>query len=190
MTTSTAPTPTPDVQDPVTHLMAVTNQRLNANLLPGSNAHSGWLASIRCGITPHGELQALPAAGRYIAALSQDGRRGAIRAAAIRAINKSVNHANTQPLGRSLARLAAKDGGDSINQQVAALPLLNLEAATLVLDGLIGRCGPEGIAVDFFGLARVLTLWGDGAGSKSRNVRNRIVLDFFASPTNFSSQAD
>lgn len=168
-------------------LMAVTNKRVEENAIPGSNRHSGWLAGIRSGITPSGEVQAIAHAGPYVAELGPRRRQGVIRAAAIRAINKDVRHDGTpgKTLGRSLYRLHAKEGGDSIEHQVAALPLMNLDAAALVLDGLIGRCAKHGITVNFTDLARVLASWGTGSGSSSQNHRNKIVLDFYtSSPAN------
>lgn len=175
-----AATPRPDIKKRET-LMAVTNRRVLENAVPGSNRHSGWLAGIRSGITPSGELQALAHAGAYVCELSPRRRRGAIRAAAIRAINKDVRHEATpgKTVGRSLYRLHAQEGGDSIERQVAALPLMNLDAAALVLDGLIGRCAKHGIAINFTDLVRVLSNWGTGSGSSSQDYRNKIVLDFY-----------
>lgn len=174
-------TPEPGRKKPAT-LMAVTNARVAENAIPGSNRHAGWLAGIRTGITPSGELQAMAHAGPYIADLNPRLRQGVIRAAAIRAINKDVRHdaAPGKTLGRSLYRLHAAEGGDSIEHQVAALPLMSLDAAALVLDGLIGRCAKNGIGVNFFDLAGVLSNWGTGSGSKSQNYRTKIVLDFYS----------
>lgn len=179
----TTATPGPSPERSETALMAVTNARVAENAIPGSNRHSGWLAGIRSGITPSGEVQALTHAGPYVAELSSRRRRGVIRAAAIRAINKDVRHDATpgKTLGRSLYRLHAQEGGDSIERQVAALALMNLDAAALVLDGLIGRCAKHGITVNFTDLVRVLANWGTGSGSSSQDRRNKIVLDFYTS---------
>ncbi|MFV0550842.1 MAG: type I-E CRISPR-associated protein Cse2/CasB [Anaerorhabdus sp.] len=162
-------------------LMAVTNARVAENAIPGSNRHSGWLAGIRRGITPSGEVHALVSAGPYVASMPERWRQGAIRAAAIRAINKDVRHDATpgKTVGRSLYRLHLQEGGDSIESQIAALPLMNLDAAALILDGLIGRCAKHGIAVNFTDLARTLSKWGGGFENHSRQYRSQIVIDFY-----------
>lgn len=179
-TDSTQIEPTPVADKPWELLMRTTNTRVALNAKPGSNAYSGWLAAIRAGITPSGELTATSRAGAFVAGLNPTQRSGVLRAAAIRAINKDVSHRPARNLGRSFAVLAAKEGSSSsIADQVAALPLMNRDAAALVLDGLIGRCARQGVAVDFEDLAATLAFWGTGVGSRSTDTRNRIVLDFY-----------
>lgn len=174
--TTTPPEPTaprPDID-----LMSATIGRVQANAQPGVNTHSGWLAAIRAGITPVGETTAIAQAAPYLSGLHPRAHPAALRAAAIRAINRDVPHSTAGTLGKSLARLAAVEGGSSIGEQVAVLPLMNVDAAALVLDGLIGRCARPRIPVNFYDLARTLIYWGDGASSKSSRGRNKIVLDF------------
>lgn len=167
---------------PETLLMAVTNSRRDANQQPGSNAHSGWLAQIRAGIIPSGEPQALPAAGKYIADLKNAQQRtGALRAAAIRAINKEVRHTDDMRLGLSFKRLHTGTNAASIEEQINVLPSLNRDSAVLVLDGLIGRCAKSGIPVNFYDLSRTLIYWGDSARPSSHNRRTAIVFDYHAS---------
>lgn len=170
---------------PEAQLMSHTNRCVVANLRPGSSQFSGWLAAIRAGITPAGEVRALSAAGQHVSMLRPRQRTGALRAAAIRAINKDVAQTSTATSGRrlrlggSLALLVQKDGGNAVEEQLAALPLMNVDAAALVLDGLIGRCARHQIPVDFFDLADVLTHWGSGGGSRATQQRTRVVLDFY-----------
>lgn len=163
---------------PTQALMQETLKRVAANRVPGTNIYSGWLAELRHGITRTGEIRAVASAGPHLAGLTGPQRSGAFRAAAIRACNKDVRNTSTQTLGTSFAKLARVAGGSSIERQVATLPLLDLEAATAVLDGLVGRCGNAGIGIDFTALARTLVHWGSGATARSREMRNQIVLDF------------
>lgn len=167
---------------PSDRLMLEASRRIVANRLPGSNAFSGWLASLRHGITKQGESQAVVSAGPFLAGLRSDRERsGAMRAAAIRAAHKDCRGAQSLSLGASFARLAQTSGGTSIERQVATLPLLDLEAAAAVFDSLVGRCAKAGVAVNFTSLARTCVAWGAGATRRSQDVRNQIVLDFHSS---------
>lgn len=166
----------------IRQLIAVTNARVAENLKPGSNAYSGWLADIRCGIAPSIEGRALAVAAPFLAGLAGDRRTGAVRAAAIRAKNKRVRELSQdsqhgRSLGRSLRHLSMKDV--SVEAQVKTLPLLDLNAAALAIDSLVGRCAGHGVSIDFYDLSRTLAFWGHGATTRSRDTRNRIVLDFY-----------
>lgn len=164
-------------------LMDVTSARLAANRVPGSNAYSGWLADLRHGITRSGESHAVRSAGPYLGGLNTPLQRsGAIRAAAIRAANKDVKSAKALTLGGSFARLSRASGGSSIERQIASLPLLDLEAASAALDGLVGRCAKYDVPVNFRALASTLISWGTGATMRAQDVRNQIVLDFHSVP--------
>lgn len=168
---------------PDTWLMVETHRRVAVNRVPGVNTYSGWLADLRHGITLTGELRAVRSAGPFIDGLRRpDERSGAMRAAAIRVNHKDAVPSRQASLGASFARLAAVAGGSSIERQVGALPLLDLEAAAATLDGLVGRCPKAGIPVDFVDLARTLVAWGTGATIRSQSVRNQIVLDFYSLP--------
>lgn len=168
---------------PAKGLMEVTIERLAANRAPGSNLYSGWLADLRHGITRSGESFAIKSAGPYLNGLSSRLQRsGAIRAAAIRAVNKDVTNGKNIALGASFARLARAAGGSTTERQIASLPLLDLEAASSVLDGLVGRCSKHSIPVDFRALSRTLINWGSGSTIRAREVRNQIVLDFYSAP--------
>src|SRR5687768_13023565 len=74
-------------------LMRATINRAEANSRPGVNTHSGWLAAIRTGITQAGEATAIAQAAPYLVDLHPRSHPAALRAAAIRAINKDVPHA-------------------------------------------------------------------------------------------------
>lgn len=169
-------------EDPRDRLMQVTLARVAENQRPGSNAHSAWLSDLRAGIVPVGDLRAVRSAGRYVAGLRQGTRRtGAIRAAAIRAINTDTRHSSELRLGASLFHLHRAEGGSSVSEHVEVLPMLTQDAAALVLDGLAGRCARAGIAVNFIQLSRTLIAWGETSTSIAREQRNRIVFDFFGS---------
>ncbi len=160
-------------------LMSVTNQRVAAHNTHGSNAHAGWLADLRAGITPAGELRAIARAAPYITGLGARSHSAAIRAAAIRAINRDVSNSRNLRLGRSLARLDLMEGGSSVSGQVDVLPLMPMDGAALIFDGLIGRCAKHGIAINFEGLAKTLIHWGSGDGARSVDRRTQVVLDFY-----------
>lgn len=168
-------------EKPRPSLMEATNRNVAANRQPGSNAFSGWLAAVRCGITAAGETQAMSQAAPWLIEVPKSRHSASLRAAAIRAINKDVAQSKKRTLGASLGLLAKANGGTSIAEQVGALPLMNVDAAALVLDGLIGRCARHQIEVDFLDLADVLIHWGSGAGAGGRSTdrRNRLVLDFY-----------
>lgn len=99
---------------------------------------------------------------------------------------------NPRPLGKALRMLhkatQGYDAGDladgafrrnQMTMQIDSLPLLPLEEAVQVIALLVGRCGHAGIAVDFYDMARTLTRWGNGITPASRNVRNRVVEQFY-----------
>lgn len=182
-------TAAPDTDRPERALMRAANACVTANAQPGASHHAGWLAAIRTGITAQGEARALAVAGPYVGALAPNPRSGALRAAAIRAINKDVLQARTPETGRrpslgaSLWRLARADGGTSVQDQLGALPLMNTDSAALVLDGLIGRCARAQVPVDFYDLATTLTWWGHGGGARATRRRTRLILDFYATTT-------
>jgi len=181
--TDTQPTGLPE-EAVSASLMAVVNKRVAANAVPGSNAYSGWLAAIRSAITPTGEAMAIAQAAPWLRGMGDRRRSAELRAAAIRAINKDVRQAASGtylPLGRSFARLDRIEGGGSIAQQVAVLPLLNVDGAALVLNGLIGRCGEHGVPVNFFNLADVLVRWGKQSSAAAARGLTQIVLDFHLS---------
>ncbi len=174
-----------DTTDPATRLMGETNRRVRANLRPGSREQAGWLAAIRLGITPTGEAPAMSRAAPYVADLDSRARSAALRGAAIRAINMEVaqvvrTEGRGRPaLGHTLSRLADKDGGHRVEEQLSALPLMTVDAAALVLDDLIGRCARHRLSVDFYDLARTLIFWDHGVGGRATERRNRIVMDFY-----------
>ena len=159
--------------------MRETSRRIQAHNRQGSSAYAGWLADLRAGIVRLGEPRAIRSAGRFVATLPAHARSGAIRAAAIRAINYDVPQGNVS-LGHSFYRLSHKEGGDSIAEQVETLPLLHLDAAAILLDGLIGRCSRSTIPVNFFELATTLSMWGHDGGTGTRDRRNRIIFDFYS----------
>jgi len=185
-------------------LIRITNTRVAANLKPG-NAHAGWLATIRSGITRAGEPGAISAAGPYLGGVPERYHRPLIRAAALRAIHKEVPHtsrrqprpSNVQPapneehvgqqltVGGSFAPLRQADS-DSTNQLIAALPMVGMESAVEIFNSLISRCASNKrtVPVNFVALSNALARWGYGTSARSQNVRTKIVLDYYA--TNFS----
>lgn len=196
MTSTTESAPEERQQSPAS-LVDVVDWRLRER--GRSNVWSGFLAAVRAGIIPAGDMQAHRVTAPFTTGLSAEKARAARRAAAIRAIHKDVlsvratdgeQRAARKPLGWSLADLyrhshnGKSPGGDEsrtdqIVQQVNALPLLGLDEAALVLLGLIGRCSSAGIPVDFRSLAWTLAQWGDGISPRSEEARMRLVSDFY-----------
>src|SRR3954453_4005991 len=92
-------------------LMAATNEWVKQNLQPG-NKHSGRLAGIRAGITRAGEAHALAQAAGFVGGLGERQLTSALRAAAIRAINKDVDHTKFGSVGSALQRLHKIEGSE------------------------------------------------------------------------------
>lgn len=190
-------------------LARAVQKRLDENRVPGGNRPwAGFLASVRTGLTPSGDVWAHQVTARFTAGLRESQARGARRAAAIRAINKDVEsfrshengegHRSWRSVGASLSDLYRAENGiypggtdakeDQIVAQVGLLPLLDLDEAALVLHTLIGRCagatlsgeGSHGpVTVDFNSLARLLANWGDGISEASVETRTQVVSDFY-----------
>lgn len=182
-------TPRPEYQ-----LMAVVEARLTANRTDPSRPHAGWLAAVRNGLVTATEVQALPATATFTSGLTgAHQQKGARKAAAIRTINKKTRSFTAtddhryQPLGVSLRVLYKADRGrypndasaDALTMQINALPLMDLESATTVLNQMVGRCAGQGVTVDFYDLARTLIWWGNGISPASRRTRNNIVAAFY-----------
>jgi CRISPR type I-E-associated protein CasB/Cse2 len=182
-------TPRPEYQ-----LMAVVEARLTANRTDPSRPHAGWLAAVRNGLVTATEVQALPATATFTSGLTgAHQQKGARKAAAIRTINKKTRSFTAtddhryQPLGVSLRVLYKADRGrypddasaDALTMQINALPLMDLESATTVLNQMVGRCAGQGVTVDFYDLARTLIWWGNGISPASRRTRNNVVAAFY-----------
>lgn len=198
-----------DTRSDPTWLVRVVQERLEQNRAPGGNRPwSGFLAGVRPGLTPSGDLWAHQVTARFTAGLREPQAQGARRAAAIRAINKDVQafrpyetengrKVSWLSVGASLSNLyraengsfpGATESGDQIIAQVGMLPLLDLDEVALILHGLIGRCAGAVIAVegsrspvsvDFTSLAWTLANWGDGVSGPSVKNRTRLVSDFY-----------
>jgi CRISPR type I-E-associated protein CasB/Cse2 len=188
-----------DVPSSDRSLMSVVEQRLRANREGlGRRPYSGFLAAVRCGLTPQGDLQAHAVTAPYTIGLTGSQARGARRAAAIRATHKDVPRTSPGPsirLGGCLADLFFRNegwypsdkgdeaqknrGGEQIVQQIGVMGLLDTDEAALILHQLVGRCA-VGVPVDFEDLARTLIYWGNGISAQSTKVRQRVVSDFYA----------
>lgn len=148
------------------------------------------------GITPVTEGRAYGAVTPHAPDYLTDRQfRGLVRALGIMATYPRVPMARgSRSLGRTLARVhhgiesawpGQVEGANSdvrrtsMSTQVDSLPMLPLEAASQVLMGLVSRAQEVGAQVDFHDLAYVLTYWGDGISTQSRNIRNTVVRDFY-----------
>lgn len=199
-----------DRRSDATWLARVVQERLDQNQAPGGNRPwAGFLASVRTGLTPSGDLWAHQVTARFTAGLSERQARGARRAAAMRAISKDVEafrpyvteadqEVTRLSVGSSLSSLYRAENAtypgdkdskdDQIVDQVGMLPLLDLDEAALVLHTLIGRCAGamvtvgdsrRPVTVDFSSLARTLVYWGDGVSEASVRTRTQLVSDFY-----------
>lgn len=146
----------------------------------------GALADLRRGIAPLTERYALP----YVAAFTDADphtEKVLLRAVAIVARNRDAGHDDTVTFGGSLRELFYRVNGKypdagttgTIARRVLALPSYDFDAAVEVVDGLVGYCATNRVAVDFYGLTRLLFYWGNGVSDASLKVRNRVVRDFF-----------
>lgn len=168
---------------------------------------AGVLAAIRSGIVPATEALAFPYTEALLAPwASRAARTGVRRTAAMVALHKDARQfrlptdgepgRKRHPLGLSLRLLHSRSFGyiagsldassntpkrNALTMQVDALPMLGLEEAASSVSLLVGRCGHEGITVDFYDVARTLAHWGNGITPQSRNTRNRVVQEFYGS---------
>lgn len=141
----------------------------------GSKSHAARAAQVRRAISPSTELGSLAATEPWMSGVPEYARPGLRRAAAICATATGSAHVPGQRLGTALARLGA-------DEDVAALPMLDLEAAAAVVHQLMIRCSGKGIGVDWNDVARTLTWWGNGIDDRSRRTRERIVFDYHQGP--------
>ncbi|WP_101525910.1 type I-E CRISPR-associated protein Cse2/CasB [Nocardioides houyundeii] len=155
----------------------------------------GVLSAIASGIHPMTEASAFPYTEAILSGLSPSQRVGARRAAAMIAVHRDVRATSERstPIGTTLRSLHAKahsswpgdvDGKSvpkrtAMSMSIDSLPLLDVDNASQVISGLVGRCAQHGIPVDFASLATTLTFWGDGLSSKSRSHRAKVVQDFY-----------
>lgn len=158
------------------NLMAVTLARVAEHDRTG--AHAGWLAAVRTGLTAAAETPALAATAPFTHHLGDTAARGARAAAAIRAIHRSCAHTDRLSLGASLRLLDRQVGGDQVRQQVAALPVVDVNNAATILAQLVSRASAAGTPVNFHALADTLTYWGSGATRGSKATRSKVVFDF------------
>lgn len=150
---------------------------------------SNRVNALRMGAHPATELAATAHTAAYLTHLDALEARGARRAAAICAKHPHVAHADF-PLGKlgSSLRLLHRDATGSwpglsvsrnqIEAQVCSLPMLDVDSAATVLDGLVRRCGEAQIGVNFYALARTLIGWGNGITPASQAARATVVVDF------------
>lgn len=172
-----------------------------------SDRSAGVLAAIRSAIVPATEALAFPYTEALLApGASEAARTGVRRTAAMIALHKDARQfrlptnpepgPKRHPLGLSLRILHSRNFGygagsldvsnntpkrNALTMQVDALPMLGLEEAASSISLLVGRCGHEGITVDFYDVARTLAHWGKGITPQSRTTRNRVVQEFYGS---------
>lgn len=146
-------------------------------------------------MSPATEHFAYPVTESYLTELNKEQRVGARRAAAILAKHKSLKDVaeNTDKpekyrrVGgafRNLMYVTARktpeaDDTNAIVRQVSMLPLMDVEAAAIVFDTLVGRCAGSGVPVDHKSLLKTLTYWGDGVSESSHRNRAHLLTDFY-----------
>lgn len=135
------------------------------------------------------EVTALAYTEPYLVGMDRTSRIGVRRAVGICAKHPSVVHVPGARLGWSLRALhyatsnfwpGESETRNQVEAQVAALPMMDVEAAVSTLDGLVGRCGEEGVGVNFYALAYALAGWGNGISEASRRNRSGLVVDFYS----------
>jgi len=157
------------------------------------NGRAGIAAGIRCGIVPATEAASFPYVQSHLAGCRPGVAAGYRRAAAICVSARSAPQKGTGiwlPVGASIRMLFNKENpgrspesGDSVARQVGILPMVPMEAASETFSLLISRCSQRLIPVDFYGLARTLSLWGNGISSQSREVRTEVLTSFYSYTT-------
>lgn len=174
--------------------LAIRTLALRARAQGPSGTGRGALAAIAMGIHPMTEAGAFPYTESVLQGLNPNRRIGARRVAAMIATHRSTTHTDQWvTIGTTLRRFHDTDQGSwpgtvdtkgnikrtALSMQIDSLPLLDIESASQIISGLVGRCARRNVSVNFMLLASTLTDWGTGYDATSRERRNRVVLDFY-----------
>ncbi len=133
------------------------------------------------------EQYAYPYLGKALDVLdSPEQRTGFIRGMGLMV---GLTHQDWTRLGRSFSSLCAKTYNhtpdsrpEGVGAKVQLLPICDLEQATTVIGGLLGRCKQKDIPVNVFDLVATMTWWKTTNPSADRTRRNQIVFDYFTAP--------
>ncbi len=100
---------------------------------------------------------------------------GATRALAMVAKYKRIPN-SSDTLGADFARIPGNS--DGVGERLALIADLDLEQATQVIEGLVGRSP----SVNFYSLVELLTFWDTGNIDRDIKHRSRLVYDFYSRP--------
>jgi CRISPR type I-E-associated protein CasB/Cse2 len=156
---------------------------------------------LRKGIDAIGQHYAVP----HLAPLmgecrSRQQRNAIVRAAAIAAINdhcpqkdaravKGQGFVAPYRLGHALRLLTRQRTGnfpstlpakrDSVARRLTLLPEMDFDSAVETVSALVSFANTERISINFFDLAKMLFLWGDGLTDNSIDIRNQVLSDYY-----------
>ena len=183
-----------------TGLRPATGALIGAVLHARTTSHGAHLAAFRAAAHPATEPLAYTHTERHLTDLKRHEQHGLRRAAGLCAHHDHLPQ-QTRPtdgtrvaprrLGHTLAAAFRAERGcwpsethqpTAIGQQVAALPLMDLESMTVVVSTILARV-PVGTPVDWFSIARAFADWGTGLTERSHETRKNVLTDYFTNTT-------
>lgn len=126
----------------------------------------------------YAQAYAILAEHGHLEGLSTKVARGTVHACAIAAGNPRARD-TTAPLGTAFRSI----NSPSIGSQLATLTGSGQAVATRLIASLIRRGADAGSPVNFRALGLLLAFWETGSLTARRERRNRLVFDFYSTPT-------
>ena len=150
----------------------------------------GMRSAVEAGISPYTESRAYPFVLPYVDSITN--QQAFLRAAAITARHTGVTHRTGCSIGRSLRNLSTAISGtttidpakpDGIAKRLMALIALDIDEAADQLSQLISQAAKHKVEFDFRAIGTTLLFWGDGIDDRSVEQRNKLLAEYYYSPS-------